>query len=158
MAKKESITETMTNNLESIKRQQEESKPVPPNTGSNVKPDLFKNDLCRRIVALEEENKLLKSLLYCSARTCDNCGNCDCENFQRQRKSTPCAGYISYKDKIKYLEKETELSHKRIEKYKDDLKKLRVAFIQAQAMALNNGKSFEDIIGEVMDITFGVSN
>lgn len=58
----------------------------------------------------------------------------------------------------KELEKENELLRKRIEKYKDELKKVRVAFIQAQAMALSGGKSFEDIIGQMQDIAFGVSN
>ena len=62
------------------------------------------------------------------------------------------------KARIKQLEKEDELSRKRIEKYKKELKELRVAFIQAQAMALSGGKSLEDIIGQMKDITFGVSN
>lgn len=60
--------------------------------------------------------------------------------------------------KITELEEENEQLRKRIEKYKKDLKELRVAFIQAQAMALSGSKTFEDIIGQMKDITFGVSN
>ena len=105
----------------------------------------------------EKENELLKSLLYCTVESCDNCGYCNCENFQRQRKSVPCENYISYQDRIKQLEKEEELNYLRIEKYIDELKKLRVAFIQAQAMALSGGNSFEDLLGKMQDICFGKS-
>ena len=62
------------------------------------------------------------------------------------------------KAQIENYEQERQQLWQRIDKYKEDLKKLRVAFIQAQAMALNGGKSFEDIIGQVQDINFGVSN
>ncbi|MBR4397346.1 MAG: hypothetical protein IKS93_05780 [Methanobrevibacter sp.] len=60
------------------------------------------------IAELEKENELVKSLLYCTVKSCDNCGNCNCENFQRQRKSVPCELYVSYQDKIKWLEKQIE--------------------------------------------------
>ena len=59
-----------------------------------------------RIAKLEKENAELKAVLYCSRETCDNCGFIDCENFQRQRKSVPCSQYISYKDRLKRLDKE----------------------------------------------------
>lgn len=59
-----------------------------------------------RLVDLEKENAELKAVLYCSRETCDNCGFIDCENFQRQRKSVPCSQYISYKDRLKRLDKE----------------------------------------------------
>lgn len=52
---------------------------------------------------LKQENELAKSLLYCTVKSCDNCGNCNCENFQRQRKSVPCELYVSYQDRIKQL-------------------------------------------------------
>ena len=58
---------------------------------------------------LKKENELAKSLLYCTKRTCDNCGFVTCENFQRQRKSEPCALYISYQDRIKKLAHETDV-------------------------------------------------
>ena len=32
------------------------------------------------------ENEILKSLLYCTKRSCNNCGKVNCENYQRQRK------------------------------------------------------------------------
>jgi len=59
-------------------------------------------------VKLEQENELAKSLLYCAVKSCDNCGNCNCENFQRQRKSVPCELYVSYQDRIKQLEEQIE--------------------------------------------------
>ena len=53
----------------------------------------------------EQENKLLKELLYCTKRSCNNCGKVNCENFQRQRVDC-CGLWVSYKDYIKQLEKE----------------------------------------------------
>lgn len=53
------------------------------------------------------ENKLLKSLLYCTKRSCNNCGKVTCENFQRQRKDC-CESWVSYKDYIKQLEAQIE--------------------------------------------------
>lgn len=64
--------------------------------------------ICKNLSELEQENKLVKSLLYCTVKSCDNCGNCNCENFQRQRKSVPCELYVSYQDRIKQLEKQIE--------------------------------------------------
>lgn len=69
-----------------------------------------------------------------------------------------CRNKDDYCPHLKELEEENEQLRKRIEKYKKDLKELRVAFIQVQAMALNGGISFEEIIGQMEDITFGVSN
>jgi hypothetical protein len=63
-----------------------------------------------------KENAFTKSLLYCTKRTCDNCGFVDCENFQRQRKSEPCALYISYQDRIRNLVQENAELKKRGEK------------------------------------------
>ena len=53
------------------------------------------------------ENELLKSLLYCTKRSCNNCGKVNCENFQRQRKDC-CENWVSYKDYIKELEAQIE--------------------------------------------------
>ena len=64
--------------------------------------------ICKNLSELEQENKLVKSFLYCTVESCDNCGNCNCENFQRQRKSVPCELYVSYQDRIKQLEKQIE--------------------------------------------------
>ena len=54
-----------------------------------------------------EENELLKSMLYCTKRSCNNCGKVNCENFQRQRKDC-CGNWVSYKDYIKELEAQIE--------------------------------------------------
>ena len=54
-----------------------------------------------------EENELLKSLLYCTKRSCNNCGKVNCENFQRQRIDC-CGHWVSYKDYIKQLEEQIE--------------------------------------------------
>ena len=51
----------------------------------------------------EQEIKLLKELLYCTKRSCNNCGKVNCENFQRQRIDC-CGLWVSYKDYIKDLE------------------------------------------------------
>lgn len=53
------------------------------------------------------ENELLKSLLYYTKRSCNNCGKITCENFQRQRKDC-CENWVSYKDYIKELEAQIE--------------------------------------------------
>ena len=53
------------------------------------------------------ENELLKSLLYCTKRSCNNCGKVNCENFQRQRKDC-CENWVSYKDYITELEQQIE--------------------------------------------------
>lgn len=51
---------------------------------------------------MSEEKKLeeLKAQLWGAKPTCNNCGNADCENYQRQRKSAPCELWISHRDKI----------------------------------------------------------
>ena len=49
---------------------------------------------------LEKENAELKEQLWSAKPTCNNCGHCDCENYQRQRKSEPCALWISHKDQL----------------------------------------------------------
>ena len=56
---------------------------------------------------LKKENRLLKSLLYCTTRSCNNCGKVNCENFQRQRIDC-CGHWVSYKDYIKQLETQIE--------------------------------------------------
>ena len=53
----------------------------------------------------EQENKLLKTLLYCTQKSCNNCGKVNCENFQRQRIAY-CELWISYIDRIKNLEQD----------------------------------------------------
>ena len=51
----------------------------------------------------EQEIKLLKELLYCTKRSCNNCGKVNCENFQRQRIDC-CGLWVSYKEYITDLE------------------------------------------------------
>ena len=53
----------------------------------------------------EQEIKLLKELLYCTKRSCNNCGKVNCENFQRQRVDC-CGLWVSYKDYIKQQEEQ----------------------------------------------------
>ena len=57
------------------------------------------------IADLEKENRIIKSILYCTKRSCNNCGKVNCENFQRQRIDC-CGLWVSYKDYIKELEQE----------------------------------------------------
>lgn len=60
------------------------------------------------IADLERGNMALRSLLYCTKRSCNNCGKVNCENFQRQRIDC-CGLWVSYKDYINKLEKEYKL-------------------------------------------------
>ena len=62
--------------------------------------------------AMEEECELLKSLLYCTVKSCNNCGKVNCENFQRQRIDC-CSLWVSYKDYIVKLEKENAVLKKK---------------------------------------------
>lgn len=55
------------------------------------------------IADLEKENRTLKSLLFCTKRSCNNCGKVTCENFQRQRIDC-CGLWVSYKDYVTELE------------------------------------------------------
>ena len=52
---------------------------------------------CAKFIA---ENEELKNQLFSVKPTCNNCGHCDCENYQMQRKSEPCALWISHKDQL----------------------------------------------------------
>ena len=64
--------------------------------------------------ANKNDCNLLKSLLYCTVKSCNNCGKVNCENFQRQRIDC-CSLWVSYKDYIAKLEKENaELKTKKI--------------------------------------------
>ena len=60
----------------------------------------------------ENDCKLLKSLLYCTVKSCNNCGKVNCENFQRQRIDY-CSLWVSYKDYIAKLEKENAVLKKK---------------------------------------------
>ena len=76
------------------------------------------------IAELERENRALKSLLYCTKRSCNNCGKVNCENFQRQRIDC-CGLWVSYKDYIAELEKENLVLH-RMNRKRLNLQKERV--------------------------------
>ena len=62
--------------------------------------------------ANENDCELLKSLLYCTVKSCNNCGKVNCENFQRQRIDY-CGLWVSYKDYIAKLEKENAVLKKK---------------------------------------------
>ena len=62
--------------------------------------------------ANENDCNLLKSLLYCTVKSCNNCGKVNCENFQRQRIDC-CSLWVSYKDYIAELEKENAVLKKK---------------------------------------------
>ena len=49
--------------------------------------------ICKKLSELEAQ-------LWGAKPTCNNCGNINCENYQRQRKKEPCDLWISYKDKF----------------------------------------------------------
>lgn len=52
------------------------------------------------LTAEEKEIEELKAQLWGAKSTCNNWGNADCENYQRQRRSAPCELWISHRDKI----------------------------------------------------------
>ena len=87
---------------------------------------------------------LTKSLLYCAKRTCDNCGFVNCENFQRQRKSEPCALYISYQDRIKNLTNESDVLR---ESFNNS--EMNLSFVSEQ---LTKAK---DLISNLLRVTYG---
>ncbi len=68
--------------------------------------DNFFKPYQKRIAELERENELIKSFLYCTERSCNNCGKVNCENFQRQRVDC-CGSWVSFKDYISNLETES---------------------------------------------------
>lgn len=76
------------------------------------------------IADLERENRTIKSLLYCTVKSCNNCGKVNCENFQRQRIDC-CGLWVSYKDYIAELEKENLVLH-RMNRKRLNLQKERV--------------------------------
>ncbi len=78
--------------------------------------DNFFKPYQKRVVDLERENELIKSFLYCTERSCNNCGKVNCENFQRQRVDC-CGSWVSFKDYISNLETESA-----------ELKKLLLAY------------------------------
>ncbi len=105
-----------------------------------------------RCEALEKENHLVKSLLYCTKGTCDNCGFVNCENFQMQRKSEPCALYISYKDRIKKLEEENN----ELKAFRQDCVKLtedNVVMARQRAETAKKLTKAKDLLNEFMRIS-----
>ena len=110
------------------------------------------------IADLERENRTLKSLLYCTERSCNNCGKVNCENFQRQRKNY-CENWVSYKDYIKELEHQIEQLQKINSEQKETLKKVRVALIKERtANIMNYGKGGVEMFDDCFEILKGVSN
>jgi len=89
--------------------------------------DNFFKPYQKRIVELERENKLIKSFLYCTERSCNNCGKVNCENFQRQRVDC-CGLWVSFKD---YLKKRDEQL--------TGAKEIINAFLDFEASAMERG-------------------
>jgi chromosome segregation ATPase len=89
-----------------------------------------------QIEELEKENTLVKSLLYCTKRTCDNCGFVNCENFQRQRKSEPCLLYIPYQVRIKNLAHESDVLRESYNNSEMNLSSVSEQLIKAKELLL----------------------
>lgn len=75
----------------------------------------------------EKNYKHLKSLLYCTVKSCNNCGKVNCENFQRQRIDC-CGLWVSFKD---YLKKRDEQL--------TEAKEIINAFLDFEASAMERG-------------------
>ena len=87
---------------------------------------------------LKKENRLLKSLLYCTTKSCNNCGKLNCETFQRQRKDC-CENWVSYKAYIKELEVQIKVLAQNLEDTEicENGWKNRVKELEAQIEKMN---------------------
>ena len=101
----------------------------------------------RTIKVQPEESQYIKSLLYCTTKSCNNCGNVNCENFQRQRKDC-CDLWISYKDYIKQLESQIEqLTYL----HNEDVNTIKLLNEQIRKMKCCANCAFQVVIGGVRD-------
>ena len=96
------------------------------------------------IADLERENRTIKSLLYCTKRSCNNCGKVNCENFQRQRIDC-CGLWVSYKDYIAELENKSRLLGERCNQLLKDKGKLidQIADIKANCDLAIEGRDIK---------------
>ena len=131
----------------------------------NAQYDLFEEpmfELCVQVATLatkelQKENKTVSrkaneaiaDKLLITAKYNEVLNDLNQENDKLQKKNSELEKQNKeLQEELESSKRDNEILWERLKKYKEDLKKLRIAFIQAQAMAIG-GKSIEDIIKEI---------
>ena len=97
--------------------------------------------ICKRIAELEKENADLKAEIGLNEVTIQE---------QLKERVKVIKENEDLKKQIKGFENNFDYQNKIIDKYKEDLKKLRVAYIQAQVANVISGTDFESILKSVL--------
>ena len=98
--------------------------------------------ICKRIAELEKENEDLKNEIGLNEVTIQE---------QLKERVKIIKENEDLKKQIKGFESNFDYQNKIIDKYKEDLKKLRVAYIQAQVANVISGTDFETILKSVLN-------
>ena len=101
--------------------------------------------ICKRIAELEKENEDLKKQIDCYKAFESHYDEIE-EDAKAIAKENE-----DLKNQIKGFENDFDYQNKVIDKYKEDLKKLRVAYIQAQVANVISGTDFETILKSVLN-------
>lgn len=104
-----------------------------------------KTALEKRIFELEKENEDLKKQIDCYKAFESHYDEIE-EDAKAIAKENE-----DLKNQIKGFENDFDYQNKVIDKYKEDLKKLRVAYIQAQVANVISGTDFETILKSVLN-------
>lgn len=101
--------------------------------------------ICKRIAELEKENEDLKKQIDCYKAFESHYDEIE-EDAKAIAKENE-----DLKNQIKGFENNFDYQNKIIDKYKEDLKKLRVAYIQAQVANVISGTDFETILKNILN-------
>lgn len=101
--------------------------------------------ICKRIALLEKENEDLKKQI-----SCYKAFESHYDEIEEDAKAIAKENE-DLKNQIKGFENDFDYQNKIIDKYKEDLKKLRVAYIQAQVANVISGTDFETILKSVLN-------
>lgn len=104
-----------------------------------------KTALEKRIFELEKENEDLKKQIDCYKAF-----ESHFDEIEEDAKAI-AEENEDLKNQIKGFENDFDYQNKVIDKYKEDLKKLRVAYIQAQVANVISGTDFESILKSVLN-------
>ena len=104
-----------------------------------------KTALEKRIFELEKENEDLKKEIDCYKSL-----ECHFDEIEEDAKAI-AEENEDLKNQIKGFENNFDYQNKVIDKYKEDLKKLRVAYIQAQVANVISGTDFETILKNILN-------
>lgn len=94
--------------------------------------------ICKRLAKLEKENKISEEIIIGEQ-----------QEINEQRRKID-----DLESQIKGFENDFDYQNKVIDKYKEDLKKLRVAYIQAQVANVISGTDFESILKNILSGEF----